>query len=168
MPDDTHSTVLDQTNVIWVHLYRPPVRIPLWHRLWGPVFSHVCIEWRNVIHDLPRDGVAEVYEAREHKALKAPAESFPIPVSEFLSPVDEGNLVDWIYQSYKGQRVDGLRSILWNFGLRTQRVRNCATLVCLWIRLLTNYEVDVGTPDQLFRWAVATVGRENDQRTKPA
>lgn len=146
--DNTKSRYTQDTLII--HFFRPSGRTPWWMWLgWRPTYSHVAVEWHGLIHDMPYGGVAKLYMADEFLTDKPSDVSVPLPYRENFR--DLADKVIWIKNCYDGRSVQRFRCVLWRFGIRRRMPRSCATLVCLWINLLTEYNVRAVLPDVLFR-----------------
>jgi hypothetical protein len=111
-----------------------------------------------MIHDMPYNGVAEVYEAAEYKADQPPFATVPLPY--YLTTPEQVELVTHIYDLYKGQTVEKWKSVKWKLGFRKQKPRNCVSLVMSWVRLFTNIDIDVATPDELYSVLVRAAVQE--------
>lgn len=150
---DTKSPCSEEHNfhAIKIHFYTPNTRTPLWQKaLWRPKYSHCCVEWRNVIHDLPYDHEAEVYEADEFLADAPP--DLTVTVFHDLSLLEEVALVPDIYDRYEGRQVDKWGVVRWYLGKQDKKPWSCATLVSLWLKLFVGWPVDAVTPDELYSY----------------
>ncbi len=145
-----------------VHFFRPSRRTPWWMRLgWWPTYSHVCVEWRTLIHDLPYGGARrrwfhlfqpagtpKWYSRRLFLADKPVDATVSIP---YTMPVrQQADTMIWIDNCYDEHPVERWRCVLWRFGNRSRRPRSCGTLASMWIKMIAGREVDAVTPDELY------------------
>lgn len=143
------SEELHSLHSLKIHFYRPNTRTPLWQKaLWRPKFAHCCVEWRNMIHDLPYDRAAEVYEAKEF--LEDAPSHLTIVIPHGLSLLEEVALVPDIHERYEGRRVDKWGVVRWYLGKQNKKPWSCATLVSLWLKLFLGWPIDAVTPDELY------------------
>lgn len=143
------SSEEQQFDSLKIHFYKPNKRTPIWQKaFWRPRYAHCCVEWRNVIHDLPYTHAAEVYEAKEFLEDAPPHLTVVIPHD--LTLMEEVALVPDIYDRYEGRRVDKWGVIRWYLGKQDKKPWSCATLVSLWLKLFVGWPVDAVTPDELY------------------
>ena len=108
----------------------------------------MAVEWEGLIHEIPYNGEAELYLASEY--LTATPSDLQVPLPYDLDLVNQGKVATWIQDKYKNKRVDRLKCVLWRFGCQRWKPRSCATLVSMWITLVTKFTVDACLPDELF------------------
>ena len=156
---DTKSPISEEQASLLIHFYEPNRRTPVWQKaLWRPKYAHVCVEWRGMIHDMPYDGPAEVYDAPEFKADNAPDHTIRVPHQ--LSLDDEVRVVPFLYDQYEGKTVEKWKVIRWYLGRKLDMPLSCATLVSHWIRVFAFCNIKAVTADELYQLLISFEERD--------
>ncbi len=157
---DTKSPNIQGGEALLIHFFRPSRRTPWWMRLgWWPTYSHVCVEWRTLIHDLPYGGTTQWYSRRAFLADKPVDATVAIP---YTMPVRrQSDTMVWIDNCYDERKVERWRCVLWRLGIRPRRPRSCGTLASMWIKMMAGREVDAVTPDELYAQLAAVAVKEH-------